>query len=156
MSVMNTNSKAAIPNPALKPLEPWVGRWSTQGTHPQFPDTVLHGSANFAWMEGGAFLIMHAQIDHDKFPDTISVFGSDDKLGGLYMLSFDERGVSRKQEVAIQGNVLRWWRNAPGFSQRYTFTFADDGDTIISKGELSKDHVSWERDLDLTYTRIRS
>jgi hypothetical protein len=32
-------------------------------------------------------------------------------------------------------------------------TIADDGGTIVGKGELSKDGVSWEKDLDLTYTR---
>jgi len=55
----------------------------------------------------------------------------------------------------MHDNVLQWWRNAPGFSQRSTLTIVDDGLTIIGKGELSKDGVSWEQDLDLTYTRVK-
>jgi hypothetical protein len=52
-------------------------------------------------------------------------------------------------------NVLKWWRNAPDFSQRFTGTIVDDGRTMIGKGELSKDGKAWEKDLDLTYTRVK-
>ncbi len=97
---------------------------------------------------------MHSHIDHEKFPDGVAIFGSDDSLKEYFMLYFDERGVSRKQDVSIKDNILKWWRNAPGFSQRYSFTFKDNGDTIISKGEISKDDTTWEKDLELTYTRI--
>jgi hypothetical protein len=38
------------------------------------------------------------------------------------MLYFDERGVSRHHDVSIHDNVLQWWRDAPGFSQRSTLT----------------------------------
>ena len=69
------------------------------------------------------------------------------------MLYFDDRKVSRKCDVAYQDNVLKWWRNAPEFSQRYTFTFTDNGNTIIGKGEISQDGTTWEQDLDVTYTR---
>ena len=69
------------------------------------------------------------------------------------MLYFDERGVSRRYEVAVRDNVLKWWRNAPGFSQRFTCTLAADGRTMLGEGELSRDGSSWERDLALTYTR---
>ena len=72
------------------------------------------------------------------------------------MLSFDERGVSRKSDLSFENNVLKWWRNAPEISQRYTWTIVDDGDTIIVKGEMSKDGLSWEKDLDLTYTRVKN
>ena len=126
----------------------------TAGTHPQFPAAILHGYTSCKWTEGGAFLLMHSQIYHDKFRYTISIFGSDISLDEYFMLSFDEREVSRKHDVVFQDNVLKWWRNAPGFSQRYTFTVTDNGNTIIGKGELSKDDTTWEKDLDLTYTRV--
>jgi hypothetical protein len=150
---MNSN-KAAIPNPALERFNVLIGEWKTIGTHPMVPDTQLEGRASFNWMEGGAFLMMHAEIFHEQFPAGVGIFGSDDALETYFMLYFDERGVSRKQDVRFQDNVLTWWRNAPGFSQRYTFTFSADHNTIISKGELSKDGTHWEHDLDLTYARI--
>lgn len=70
------------------------------------------------------------------------------------MLTFDERGVSRKYDVSFQDDVLKWWRNGTDFSQRYTWTIIDDARTIIGKGEMSKDGSVWENDLDLNYTQI--
>ena len=70
------------------------------------------------------------------------------------MLIFDERCVSRKYEVSLHDNIWKWWRNAPGFFQRCEGLIADNGNTIIGKGELSKDGSTWEKDLDLTYKRV--
>ncbi len=71
------------------------------------------------------------------------------------MLYFDERGVSRIYEMTLSGNVWKMWRNSPGFSQRFTGTLVDKGRTIIGVWELSKDGSNWERDLELTYTRVK-
>jgi hypothetical protein len=131
-----------------------IGRWRTVGTHPLVPGTTFHGRTSFEWLEGGAFLIMHSEIDEPEIPSGIAIIGSDDSAGEYFMLYFDERGVSRKYEVALRDNTWRWWRNTPGFSQRFTGTFLDDGRTIVGRGELSKDGSTWEGDLDLTYTRI--
>lgn len=147
--------KAAIPNPALQPFALLIGEWKTVGTHPLVPNTILHGHSKFEWIEGGAFLICHSEIDKEGFPAGISIFGSDDDTGEYFMLYFDERKVSRKYNVSFKDNVLKWWRNAPGFSQRYTWTITDNGNTIISKGELSKDETTWEKDLEQTSTRIK-
>lgn len=97
-----------------------------------------------------------SEVDAAGFPAGIAIFGSDDATGEYFMLYFDERKVSRKYDVSIRGNIIKWWRNAPNFSQRYIWTIADDGNTIIGKGELSRDGATWEKDLDLTYTRVRS
>ena len=70
------------------------------------------------------------------------------------MLYFDERGVSRKYDVTLRDGIWKWWRNTPEFSQRFTGTIVDDGRIIIGRGELCRDGLSWEKDLDLTYTRI--
>ena len=147
--------KASIPNPALEPFRPLIGNWNTTGTHGAVPDTILHGHVSFEWLEGGAFLMMRSEIDDPRFPQGIAILGSDDSEGEYYMLTFDERGVSRKHEVSLHEKIWKWWRNAPGFSQRYEAIISEDGNTIIGKGELSKDGVTWEKDLDLTYTRVK-
>lgn len=147
-------NKAAIPNPALQLFEVLIGEWTTVGTHPLVPNTTLHGHSSFKWIEGGAFMMWNSEIEHKDFPTGIAIFGSDDTTREYFMIYFDERKVSRKYEVSIQDHVLKYWRNVPAFSQRYTWTIADDGNTIVGKGELCKDGTTWERDLDLTYTRI--
>ena len=153
MAELVTN-EAAKPNPALRPLSVLVGTWKTIGTHPLVPGTTFHGRTSFAWIEGGAFLIMHSQIDEPEIPSGIAVFGRDDTTGECSMLYFDERGVSRRYEVSLEGKIWKWWRNAPGFSQRLAAVIAADGRTIVSRGELSRDGASWEPDLELTYTRV--
>ena len=148
----SSQHEAAIPNPALAAFSVLLGTWTTLGSHPLIPEPV-HGQTTFGWIEGGAFLIMHSQIDEPGIPSGTAIFGSDDALGTFSMLYFDERGVSRKYEVSLNDMIWTWWRHAPGFSQRFTGTISEDGRTIVGKGEICKDDSTWEPDLDLTYTR---
>lgn len=145
-------AKARMPNRALKLLEPLVGEWQTLGTHPFLPGTELHGRATFEWIEGGAFLLLRSEIDHPEFPAGIEIFGSDDKAGTYYMLHFDERGTSRKYDVAITKNQLKWWRDDADFSQRFTMDIADG--KLVSYGEMSRSGGPWEKDLSLIYKRV--
>ncbi len=71
------------------------------------------------------------------------------------MLYFDERTVSRKFDVNLRGNVLKWWRDDAAFSQRFVGTISEDGNAIVWKGEMSRGGSPWEDDLELTYTRVR-
>ncbi|MGA7672008.1 MAG: hypothetical protein WBW04_16385 [Nitrolancea sp.] len=146
--------EARKPNPALKALEPLVGTWSTVGTHPLVPGTTFHGRSSFEWIEGGAFLLMRSEIDEPEIPSGIAIFGSDDAAGELFMSYFDEREISRKYDVAVERNVVRWWRDSPDFSQRVVLTIAEDGKTIHGQGEMSRDGGAWEPDLQLTYSRV--
>ena len=146
--------EASIPNPALKPFSVLIGNWNMTGTHPLIPDTILHGRTSFEWLENGAFLMWRSEIDEPGVPSGIAIFGSDDSAKEYFMLYFDERGVSRKYEVTLHDNIWKVWRNAPGFSQRFTGTIVEGGNTIIGKWELSRDDSSWEKDLELTYKRV--
>ena len=150
----SADNEAAKPNPALRALSVLVGSWKTVGTHPLVPAKTFHGRTAFAWLEGGAFLIMHSEIDEPEIPSGIAVFGTDDTSGECSMLYFDERGVSRRYETRIHGNEWQWWRSAPGFSQRFAGTISSDGRTIVSRGEFSRDGEHWEPDLALTYSRV--
>lgn len=144
---------ASIPNPALQPFGILIGTWNTTATHPLVPDTILRGRTSFEWLEHGAFLLLRSEIDDPRFPKGIAIIASDDSERECYMLTFDDRGVSRKYEMSLRDNTWSWWRNAPGFAQRYECTLVDGGNTIVGKGELSKDGATWEKDLDVTYTR---
>jgi hypothetical protein len=150
----NLTHGAAKPNPALRPFGILIGEWKTIGTHPLLPNATFHGHTSFKWMEGGAFIIMHTKFKEEVIPSGIAIFGSDDATGECFMLYSDERKISRKYDVSFQNNVLKWWRNAPGFSQRYTWTITNKGQTIIGKGELSKDGLAWEKDFGQTFTRV--
>jgi hypothetical protein len=147
--------EARIPNPRLAVLEPFIGAWTTAGSHSMMPGIALHGRTIFEWHEGGAFLCVRSDIDEPGIPSAIALIGSDNDSEAFTMLYFDERGVSRRFDVTVDGPVLQWWRTAPGFSQRYVLTLAPDGETLRGVSSLSRDDVSWEQDLELRYTRVK-
>ena len=155
----NLKPQAPVPNdvpntrsPALEPLQALVGTWFVKMTHVALPDTV-HGQKTYEWLEGGHFLIERSHFDHPDVPDSITIIGADDSSEGLSEHYFDSRGVSRVYKMNLSDGTWNVWRDTPGFSQRFTGKFSDDGKTIESSWELSKDGVNWEHDLTLTYTR---
>ena len=153
---------------ALKGLDRLVGTWATEATHPMVPGIVVRGTAVIEWLEGERFLIIRARTDHPDFPDSISIIGFTDRdrvdhaaggaaadAGGgqLTMQYFDSRGVFRVLDVGMDGETWRISRIAPGFSQRFTGTFADGGATIAGLWQLCQDDVHWHDDLQITYRR---
>src|SRR3954468_3346608 len=96
--------ESAIPNPHLKALSILVGEWDTVGKHRLIPET-LHGHTSFEWIEGGAFLMSYSEINEPQVPSATTIFGSDDDSDTFYMLYFDERGVSRRFEMTLDGKV---------------------------------------------------
>jgi hypothetical protein len=143
------------PNPRLQPLAVLVGEWTSVGTHPLVPGKTFHGHATFTWLESGAFLLLNFHIDEPEIPDAVAIIGTDDaKPDAGAMLYFDVRNVSREYRWTIAGNVWTWSRDDPEFLQRMVLTIADDGQSIESNGEMSRDGQPWEPDLQLTYTRI--
>lgn len=154
----------------LEKLHRLVGTWATEATHPARPGLVIHGITEIQWLEGRRFLILRARTDQAEFPDSISIIGimgrdrvedprsaasNVDSDARPCMHYFDSRGVFRVFDWSIDEAAWRLWRNAPGFSQRFTGTFTRDGDTIDGRWELCRDDVSWTSDLALTYRRSR-
>ncbi len=135
-------------------LDALVGEWDTVGKHPLMPSEA-RGHASFQWLEEAGLLVWRSHYEQPGPPDGIAVIGRDDSNDTYSMVYYDVRGVSRIYETSLEGRVWKFWRNAPGFWQRYTGTFSDDGNTIVSHGELSKDGQHWENDLDLIYTRVK-
>ena len=153
--------------PALQPLNRLVGSWVTEATHPAVPGVVVHGTASIEWLEGRRFLILRSRNDHPDFPDAMSIIGftdadrvdanTDESTASsgsrLCMHYFDSRGVFRVYEVNVDVEAWRIRRDAPGFSQRFTGSFADNGDTIVSRWQLCRDDAHWDDDLQIVYRR---
>ena len=151
----------------LARLDRLVGRWTTEATHVMMPGVVVHGTADVEWLEGGRFLLVRARTDHADFPDSLSVIGQVDRdrandadaadaevpdAAPWRLHYFDSRGVFRVFDTAIDETSWRYWRTAPGFSQRFTGRFVGD-DTIAGQSELCQDDVHWANDLTITYRR---
>ena len=157
-----------MPERPLEQLKRLVGSWSTEATHPALPGLTVHGTAVVEWLEGDRFLIHRARTDHADFPDSISIIGITDRdrvenapiddpaaatESRLSMHYFDSRGVFRVYDVSVNDQAWRLWRDAPGFSQRFTGTFADRGDTIAGQWQLCRDDITWNDDLQIMYRR---
>ena len=148
----------------LEAFNKLVGSWTTEATHPAFPGVVVHGTVVVEWLEGKRFLIHRARTDHPDFPDSISIIGFTDRDRAgeqpespgkprLTMNYFDSRGVFRLYETRIDDEAWTFWRDSPGFSQRLTCKFADEGNTLAGTSQLCEDDVHWKDDLRITYRR---
>jgi hypothetical protein len=143
--------QSPTPRPELDGWQRFIGRWATQATHPLLPGTVVRGHATFEWLDGRQFLILRWHYDHPQIPDAIAITGVTD--GQLSMHYFDYRGVYRVYAVSLGDGQWRFWRDAPGFSQRFTGILSEDASTITGQGQLSRDGSSWQDDLAITYRR---
>jgi hypothetical protein len=137
-------------HPALEPFDALIGTWATEATHPLF-DPVVPGSVTFEWLEGGRFLIQRSRNDHESFPDAISVIGAPEAGDGLVMEYFDSRGVRRTYGVSLDDGVLRIWRDAPGFDQRFSATLGQDD--FEGQWQLAEAPGDWRDDLKVIYRR---
>jgi hypothetical protein len=74
--------------------------------------------------------------------------------GTYFQLYSDERGVCRVYEMSIGDGEWRLWREGEPFSQRFTATFSDDGNTIAGRWEIAEDSTNYTTDFDLIYHRV--
>ncbi len=155
--------QAAAPGPPVERLGVFVGEWTMRAA--VGGQEVGRGRTEFRWIEGGAFLVQHAQAEptesapaeweaNSPFPLT-TIIGLDDTTEHLCMLYADSRGVFRLYQMSVSDGVWRLWREAPGFFQRFAGTFGDDGNTIAGRWETSDDGTDWVPDFDVTYAKLR-
>jgi hypothetical protein len=144
---------------ALRALEPLVGEWTMTAVFKDIPPADAGARVTFEWMPGERFLIERWEIPIPEAPDGIAIIGADPEREGRYLQHyFDSRGVARVYKMSFENGVWRLWRDEPDFSpltfsQRFTGTFADDGQTISGAWEICHDGKTWEHDFDLTYAR---
>ena len=140
--------------PALQGWHRFIGRWQTEGSHPMLPGQEIRGTSSFEWLEGKQFVVWRSHYEHPEIPDAITIIGVTGEQ--LSMHYFDQRGVYRVYIANVDQETWRYWRDAPtpDFSQRFTGTFSEDGNTITGQGQLSRDGTTWEDDLALDYTRV--
>lgn len=140
-------------------LEPFVGEWTLQIAFPGSPP-MEGGRVTFEWMKGKRFLVERWEVPVPEAPDGLAVIGFDEGRGTFLQHYFDSRGVARVYTMSLENGVWKLWRTEPDFSpldfaQRYTGTFSGDGATIAGTWEIAHDGVTWEKDFDLSYLRVR-
>ena len=137
-------------DPVLEPFDALIGTWATEATHP-LVDAVVSGTVTYEWLEGGHILVQRSHNEHELFPDAISVIGAPETGDGLVMEYFDSRGVRRTYGVSLDDGVLRYWRNDPGFDQRFSARLAHDA--FEGLAQLARTPGDWQDDLKTIYRR---
>jgi hypothetical protein len=139
---------------ALRALQPLVGEWTMEATWPNGEKWPGGGTVTFEWHESGAHLVERGTAELSEAPDNVSVIGCDGANAAYVQLYTDERGVCRIYEMSIGDGEWKLWRSGEPFSQRFTGTFSDDGNTITGRWEAAEDHTNYRTDFDLVYRRI--
>jgi hypothetical protein len=146
---------------SLAALEPLVGEWRMVPEFEGVPPDAAGAPVSFEWLSGKRFLIQRWEVPVPEAPDGIAIIGADpEREGGYLQYYFDSRGVARVYRMSLEDGVWRLWRDRPDFSpldfsQRFTGTFGDDGETIAGAWEICHDGRTWELDFRLTYTKHR-
>jgi hypothetical protein len=144
---------------SLDALTPLVGEWRILAAFDAARPADIGARVSFEWLPGQRFLVESWQIPIPEAPDGIAIIGPDPGCQGSYLQHyFDSRGVARVYKMSLEDGVWKLWRDVPDFtpldfSQRFTATFTDRGNTISGRWEICHDGETWEHDFDLTYTR---
>jgi hypothetical protein len=146
-------SESTSPAPRER-LEAFVGEWTMEARPPEGPPWPGEARVTFEWMEGAPLLIERWHVVMPEAPDGVAVIGCDANNHTYYQLYTDERDVQRIYAMSLEHGVWKLWREGEPFSQRFTGTFSDDGNTITRRWEIAEDGKNWRTDFGGTYTRI--
>jgi hypothetical protein len=139
---------------ALHELEPLVGEWTIEAKWPNGEPWPGAGKVTFEWHASGAHLLERGSADLPEVPDNVSIIGCDAANGTYFQLYSDERGVCRVYQMSIGNGEWKLWRQGEPFSQRFTASFSDDGNTMTGRWEIAEDFANYTTDFDLTYRRV--
>ena len=140
-------------------LEPLIGEWSIEVSLPGAPPGDSGARVSFEWMPGERFVVQRWQIPVPEAPDGLAILGFNESRDTFLQHYFDSRGVARVYEMSFDDGTWKLWRDSEdfsplNFSQRYSGTFSDDGQTIEGGWEIAHDGATWEHDFDLTYRKL--
>jgi hypothetical protein len=139
---------------ALRALDPLVGGWTLEARGPDGEVWPGKGAVSFEWHASGAHLLERGTVDFPEAPDNFSIIGCDAANGTYFQLYSDDRGVCRVYEMSIGDGEWKLWREGEPFSQRFTATFGDDGNTITGRWEIAESGADYTTDFDLTYRKV--
>jgi hypothetical protein len=140
---------------ALEELEVLVGEWSQKATPPGGEPWPGEAKSTFEWLEGSdnRLLVETSTAEMPEAPDGVCVYGCDAASGRYFQLYSDERNVCRVYEMSIGDGEWKLWRDGEPFSQRFTATISEDGNTIDGRWEIDEGD-GWRTDFDLVFTRV--
>jgi hypothetical protein len=153
-----SNSNQALqqppkPDPALKHLDAFVGKWNTQGQikeSPLGPAGKIIGTDTYEWFPGGFFLVHRVDVRMgDQKNESIEIIGYDTLNKTYHMYSFDSQGNSIVMQASVMGDTWTFG----GESMRFTGVFSNDGKSISGKWEYLSNDSDWHHWMDVKLTK---
>jgi len=150
------------PAPGLEALNPFVGKWHTEGQQSKSalgPESPFVAVETFEWLDGGHFLIHRLEGKFGRKPSAcVEIFGKDEQ--GLVAQSFYNDGTAKTWRVteAPSGVVLAgsWSQGSADIYQvRFTARFVEEGNTLVGTWEQSRDGTGWQAFLEVRSTRAQ-
>ena len=143
---------------AVERLGVLVGEWIVEARFPGQPGPGgVQARAWFQWALDGQFLLQRTEVPVPEAPDSLAIISAHPETGGYIQHYFDSRGTVRLYEMSLADGVWTLTRESPDFSpldfsQRFTGTFSQDGNSITGAWE-KRFNEGWEHDFTLTYRR---
>ena len=143
------------PDPALKHLEVFVGKWNTEGETTDDQSGAVKkitGTSTTEWMDGGFFLIQRWDVRIGGEKNTgFEIIGYDTSSKAYISHYYHSIGLSQEYQLTVQGNTWRYKSD----SERCKLVVSDDGNTLSAKWEKLNDDSKWVSFCEMKATRAR-
>ena len=151
------------PGPEHKKLDVFVGSWTLEGDMkpgPMGPGGKMTETEKCEWMEGGFFLVCHADYKSEKMGSGVGLavmgYSNDDKAYTYREFSSDSEFVDSRG--ALDGDTWTWTseNKMGGMSMKGRFTIKVTSATSYNfTFEMSQDGTKWMTMLDGKATKTK-
>lgn len=151
----NNTQKPPEPDPALKRLSVFVGKWNTEGqlrATPSNPAVKIIGTDIYEWLPGGFFLVHRVDVRMgDEEVKSVEIIGYDASSNIYPMRYFDNKGNSGTSQAIVRNGDWIFI----GESERSTVTFSDNNNIITASWERLSDGSNWSPWMEVKLTRVK-
>lgn len=138
--------QAALEPPfELRQLEPFIGRWKTEGRNhpaaPSAPNAEVVGEMSFEWMPGRFFVMGRWDRTIGRmWHRGINMIGYEEAEGAFFSQHFDNFGYPRTYRLEELDGIWRF----TGEWERSRLVFGADNQSFEETWELTKDGTIWQ------------
>lgn len=156
-----TRTQPATPDPALKKLNVFVGKWNTEGQQHEGlvgPAAKISAVETFEWLTGDFFLIhrFDGKVG-DGETACIEITGYDPTNDSYPVHTFYNNGIATEWEYHEREGVWTltggWEMEGKAMKVRCIVKFSDGGSTMTGKFEHSSHGSNWQAFWDVKATK---
>jgi hypothetical protein len=128
----DTQAQLPTPDPALRRLDRFVGKWSMEGHLVGSDEIVIKGETSFRWLSGGFFLEQHGSMDFMGMQlHSLELIGYDPKSGtfpSTVYANISPQPLPYRWEV--EGDTLKISVSYGPLDATFTGSFSEDGQSF--------------------------